>query len=939
MEVMMDSQFRFSDILVYLQTYILFFILSFMFLPFATLIDPDQKQAMSDQIERIKSQQEFLQRIQSQLELRQQHYKFLEKIKEYPTKKKINAFLKTLDDAAEKGYDTQDRLHSLSQQRQAAMNTPQTSLVFTQHGFFVGMAEPNPVNGNWHISGLPEGDYYIVEQNQGRWQDSALSSVKLNKNAEGMNSNFSTISKTSDYSDNNSPLINDASISGTVTGNDGLPLTFAFIFIFDLADTSIAGFNVSAIGDGSFSIPDLAAGSYIAYADSYFDLAIQMNGATLATSPHGGEYYDSVTSPDQATAIVLAESEARVGVDFSLESGGAISGTVTDETGTPLDSLLLVTAKIDFGDPNAFFTENIDFSMTSTDVQGNYTLSGLSPGDYILGTVSIFNPNFAALAEGAPGKHFGLVLDEFYDGAQGLFGLENITLVTVTNPDTTKDINIDLDLAGAISGDFIEFAGGAPVEGQGIVIAFHQETGLPIFAVDVDPSPASYEIRPLPQGDYKILGLVESDSVEYIPQFYNLKDFENADLVTVTPPNITANINFAMIRPGEISGVVNIPTSSIQSTQQDESEMFVVAYSASTGEVAGGADVDPITSEYNIYGLFPGNYLVEAIPDQPGLAATYFGGGIAFNDANSTQVTVPADGIATADIDLMTGEGVISGTITDQNGNPLSAILVIAYDETGHAVAFGVSGMDITTQEIDPTSGDYDIPGLAAGNYYLRTFTLFQFFLLLGEMEGGTDPFALLSGLALGQNQPNGLLSSQLYTDLWYMNQLVETGGPGSLFDLFFTSFLGEAGFQLFLPFFDQVPNGATMVTVTSPGQQTGIDFVLPAYNFIQTDVEEQPVIATIPEDFQLHQNYPNPFNPSTVITFSVPQATDLQLNVYNVLGQSVKTLFDGHKEAGVYTIQWNGLDRRGAQVTAGNYILRLEAGSQVLTRKMLLLK
>ena len=84
---------------------------------------------------------------------------------------------------------------------------------------------------------------------------------------------------------------------------------------------------------------------------------------------------------------------------------------------------------------------------------------------------------------------------------------------------------------------------------------------------------------------------------------------------------------------------------------------------------------------------------------------------------------------------------------------------------------------------------------------------------------------------------------------------------------------------------------------------------------------------------------YPNPFNPSTVIRFELPRAGKVRLDIYNVKGQLVTTLEDGYREAGVHEIPWNGKNSKGISVGSGMYFYRLEAGSMVTTKKMLLIK
>lgn len=98
------------------------------------------------------------------------------------------------------------------------------------------------------------------------------------------------------------------------------------------------------------------------------------------------------------------------------------------------------------------------------------------------------------------------------------------------------------------------------------------------------------------------------------------------------------------------------------------------------------------------------------------------------------------------------------------------------------------------------------------------------------------------------------------------------------------------------------------------------------------TDVAEQ--VSTTPASFQLQQNYPNPFNPSTNIRFSIPNAAQLALKVYNTLGQEVATLAEGHYSAGTYNAQWDA-----SGLADGMYFYKLQTGNYTEVKKLILLK
>ncbi|HIL08113.1 MAG TPA: T9SS type A sorting domain-containing protein, partial [Candidatus Latescibacteria bacterium] len=94
-----------------------------------------------------------------------------------------------------------------------------------------------------------------------------------------------------------------------------------------------------------------------------------------------------------------------------------------------------------------------------------------------------------------------------------------------------------------------------------------------------------------------------------------------------------------------------------------------------------------------------------------------------------------------------------------------------------------------------------------------------------------------------------------------------------------------------------------------------------------------------IPQVFSLAPNYPNPFNPSTTISYQLPLDTQVSLEIYDVLGQKVRTLVSGLKPAGSYLVSWNSRDDMNRQVAAGVYFYRLSAGDFNQVRKLLLLK
>ena len=94
-----------------------------------------------------------------------------------------------------------------------------------------------------------------------------------------------------------------------------------------------------------------------------------------------------------------------------------------------------------------------------------------------------------------------------------------------------------------------------------------------------------------------------------------------------------------------------------------------------------------------------------------------------------------------------------------------------------------------------------------------------------------------------------------------------------------------------------------------------------------------------LPQALRLEQNAPNPFNPETQISFTLPQGGAVSLEVYDILGQRVHSIWDGVLQTGHYTMGWNGRDGQGRTAASGVYIYRLETSGQFMAKRMVLVR
>jgi hypothetical protein len=143
---------------------------------------------------------------------------------------------------------------------------------------------------------------------------------------------------------------------------------------------------------------------------------------------------------------------------------------------------------------------------------------------------------------------------------------------------------------------------------------------------------------------------------------------------------------------------------------------------------------------------------------------------------------------------------------------------------------------------------------------------------------------------------------------------------------------------QLNIPIYYNLPDVPTEAHITfsisNPAGPTTIGSTAYIDNLSFSGIADVEKISGLPEDFSLSQNYPNPFNPSTKIEYSIPEASFVQLKVYDILGNEVAQLVNEEQSAGTYRADFSGSD-----FASGLYIAQLLAGNYTKTIKMSLLK
>jgi hypothetical protein len=109
--------------------------------------------------------------------------------------------------------------------------------------------------------------------------------------------------------------------------------------------------------------------------------------------------------------------------------------------------------------------------------------------------------------------------------------------------------------------------------------------------------------------------------------------------------------------------------------------------------------------------------------------------------------------------------------------------------------------------------------------------------------------------------------------------------------------------------------------------------------NELAAVLRSRSMAVEMPRSYGLDQNYPNPFNPTTTIRYRLPEQSQVQVEVFNMLGARVATLAGGVKDAGYYSIEWNGRDDAGVMLQSGQYFCTMRAGAFTSTITLTLMK
>ncbi len=525
---------------------------------------------------------------------------------------------------------------------------------------YAGFASTD-VNGNYSVTGLAAGSYYVKAYGLGNYASQYYSHQYSQSSATAI-----VVAEGGAVSGIDFEMEIFGSVSGRVErDSDGAGLPYIIVMAYDAYWNIIASGSSDASGD--YRIERLVPGAYY----------IGINTG----SEYRSEYFDDAASQSVASAVNVASDTTTSDINFRLSKLGAISGRVTrNSNGTGLYGITVY----------AFKASGSVAGISITDPNGVYTISKLEPGSYYVNTSA-----------------GSLYIDEYYDNA---FDKATATFVSVDLDSTTSDINFGLGQGGTISGRVTRDFDGAGVVG---ILVYAYDAGWNLVKSASTDVNGNYSFIGLFPGSYRLKTLAGSG---YIDEYYdNAASQSAATAVSVADDGIASGIDFELqaLALGGISGRVvrDVDGAGI-------SGMTIWVYNANWGSVkhattdAGGY--------YSVTGLLAGEYFVGT-----NVAWTYvneYYDNVTFREsAAAVEVVLNT---MTPDINFGCAlEGTISGRVTsDSTGSGLPIITIEVFSIDRDLIRTGLTDANGNFKISQLAAGSYFIKASSGSVYASRYY-------------------------------------------------------------------------------------------------------------------------------------------------------------------------------------------------------------------------
>jgi len=528
----------------------------------------------------------------------------------------------------------------------------------------------------YSVKGIPDGSYFVKLSEGPAYVEQVYDGVLCPSSCNVTSGTPVAVSLGATTPNIDFTLLENGSVSGTVTGTGGVPVQFMTVSAFNASGALAA--NATTTANGSYKILGLSAGSYFIRSE---------NALTFVGQLYPGLSCPSICDVTAGTPVPVAYGATTPNINFAPAEKGSISGRVTDTGGTPLQGIQVAV----------FSASGVQAANTAnTNSNGVFSFGDLAPGTYYARTTNTATAFFG-------------YLNQLYSGGSCAIScnVTSGTPISVSAGALTANINFALPTEGRISGTIT--LSGVPLSSTAVQI--YNSAGVSVRDTFTDNN-GFYTARGLPTGSYFALANKVFSGI--IPQVFNGISCLSCVITSGTPIAVTQgattpNINFSLASAASGVGITGTVT---LAGGISASNLTIEAQNASGFPFR----VTPSPNgTYAITGLPPGPYFVHTIGGSLFGLIDQLYNGIPCQGCNVlTGNPISVDGVVNTpniNFSLVPG-GKITGIVRDVNGVPLQDFTVQVYDSNGNLV-----GNSFTTG----SNGAFNTPGLLAGSYFLRT--------------------------------------------------------------------------------------------------------------------------------------------------------------------------------------------------------------------------
>jgi len=726
-------------------------------------------------------------------------------------------------------------------------------------------------------------------------------------------------------------LLNAASISGRITDEQGAAIAQSHVVL--QSDVHVAGPNgqkdpetgsghpersTFTDANGSYTFADISIGEYVVVAGA------MGYSQTPYTQPNSEEIY---------VIEIDADEQEVQGVDIQLVRAGnphgdmgSVSGYVYDVSGIGLARIPVGVAPV--GQPG----EMAPFRIAVTNMQGEYAINNLRPGNYI---ASIMNLN--SMQPTAGGVAFTISEE-----------LSNV-----------QNINLTMTVTGRTVSGVLYSPEGQPLE-QGYLELFsatpHDSTTMFVRYETRVTEAGVYSFSNVLPGNYKLVTYSQHSRPLFYPGVW---DVQNAEVITVGENDITgADIHFPTLESYTISGIVTdsetgtpIPNIRIRATVARMHNFGEGFQNEGPCDQHGNPNQHPEVNDFEFVtltdaaGLWTlhvptGDYFLSAADSTHVYRMQYYYNTPNFMEATMLHVVAPID---TLNFQMLlhnqNNPCSISGTITEGGAAPEYPVLVVAVS----------SDEDWDDVAITDLSGNYTIRNLRPGTYYVVA----------------CSPLAppVYYSNAIDWETAQQVTVSTPVSGIDFDLVIPTLSGPSTLSGTIYNA-AGVTMANVTIALQNDQNETVAFARTDSNGQYAISNLVNQTYRAIVTKLRVPTLTQNIVISGEQNQNftlstalsnddpaqsapvqkinltnYPNPFNPETTISFTLSKATSIRADIYNLKGQKIRTLTNEMKASGNQSLVWNGKDDAGKSVANGIYLCKVRGDGFSSSRKMALIK